>query len=629
VGRYLYLYLTLLRGLSAIWYVLMSVRCLREYRQRRTGWGGHAYCWFVVTYAMLYLIMLAEEAVRVTFHRSLTGVTILDVLGSFLVAPLLFHIFYTNEKPYLRARGVWQGALAATYATGALASAGAVISVLSGLPRLAWSDAPFLLQLALSVVGIVGVRWASRRPSSGPVERNRRRWALALCLLWAGIVLACRAAKSPWIELLNDACPLVFILLVTYYVERFTFFDVLIKKGLAAFFSFALFSAYFTWLGPWMDKFRLSVTVWALSVWPIALATPWLYRTLSAWLDRLWLGRPFTPAEASRYFLSGLQGAIGERELVARAQDHLGTIFRSRADVLLPLPADTDAASGAGDEGIQARIHLGQEVAGEIHVRHEEGRPPFLSEDVALLASLAEAFSFLLENLRLREKRLQQEQREQELILHASQADLKALRAQVNPHFLFNALNAIAGLIPRDPDRAERTIEQLAEVFRYTLRGSEREWVKLEEELEAVRAYLDVEQARFRDGLQVHMERPGDLGNARIPAMIVHTLVENAIKHGASAITAPGVVEVEVNVTAGLLRITVRDNGPGFRATAGRALESAASGYGLRNVRERLQGHFGDAACLKIGRAGTPPMTVVSVEMPLVTEPRPVGACPP
>jgi LytS/YehU family sensor histidine kinase len=255
---------------------------------------------------------------------------------------------------------------------------------------------------------------------------------------------------------------------------------------------------------------------------------------------------------------------------------------------------------------LSAPIVLHGAPAGEIRIGPRPQSPRFLSEDIALLSSLAEAFSFLLENTQLRERRFLDQQRERELQLNASRSELKALRAQVNPHFLFNALNAIAGLIPRDPDRAERTIEQLAEVFRYALRGSEREWVRLEDELEAVRAYLDVEQARFGD----------DLRNARIPAMVVQTLVENATRHGVGAIGTPGVVEVLASASGETLRIEVRDNGPGFRADRLPPSQSRDGGYGLRNVRERLRGHFGDAASLTIGRDASLGMTVVSLEMP-------------
>src|SRR5437763_7287914 len=104
---------------------------------------------------------------------------------------------------------------------------------------------------------------------------------------------------------------------------------------------------------------------------------------------------------------------------------------------------------------------------------------PFLSDDLALQQSLARTLGVVLENVRFR-------QREHSLRLLAGRAELKALRAQINPHFLFNALNAIAGLIHTQPALAEVTVERLAEVFRYTLRESATEWVRLDEEIEFV-----------------------------------------------------------------------------------------------------------------------------------------------
>jgi LytS/YehU family sensor histidine kinase len=265
------------------------------------------------------------------------------------------------------------------------------------------------------------------------------------------------------------------------------------------------------------------------------------------------------------------------------------------------------------------------EPAGAIRIQPRADSPQFLSEDIDLLSSLAEAFSFLLENLRLREKRLEQEQREQQLVLNANRSELKALRAQVNPHFLFNALNTVASLIPRQPDRAERTIEQLAELFRYTLRRSDREWVTLDEELEAVCAYLDVEQARFGEHLATRIEVSAEARQTRIPAMIVQTLVENAVKHGVGRIRTQGLVEIDAAVIASELRIAVADNGPGFPDAATPAFPPGNGGYGLRNIRERLQGHFGAAAFLAVDRDAALGMTVVSVRLPIATS-QPVEA---
>ena len=175
---------------------------------------------------------------------------------------------------------------------------------------------------------------------------------------------------------------------------------------------------------------------------------------------------------------------------------------------------------------------------------NEAGARPLLSEDLALLRSLGGVFGFMLENIRLQRKRQEQEQLAQELRLQTSRSELKALRAQINPHFLFNALNAIASLIHTDPARADAAVEQLAEVFRYTLRRSDQEWAPLDQELAFARAYLDVEQARFGQRLECTIDADPALPRAQVPSMLLQTLVENAVKHGISRLRTPGRIDV-------------------------------------------------------------------------------------
>jgi len=620
VGTSYYLLLTLVDSLDAISFVLLSFVCIRNYRVRRTRWGGGAYCALIVTYAVVYLNILVEGAIWIETGHTVPPVTAFDLAVSLLIAPLMFHAFYSGEGEHLPTRRVWQTWLSLSYGfalTGAIAG-GLVILGVAQNPLLvdirSATRSWHLANIVLAAAGIVAMLCASRRTINRPADRRQRRWVLALVVAWMCIRVLWRYSEAPWLVLLKDACPLVFIFLVTYYVERIAFFDVLIKKGVLAFFSLSLLTIYFTWPAARMLHYRLGGLEWALSAWPIVLVNPWLQRRISAWIDRLWLGRRFTPIEASQRFLDGLQGAIGEPELAGLAEQRLRTIFRSEAVVLLD-PAPPDEAVGL--ESMRAPIRLRGERIGIILVERRAHNPRFLSEDVALLASLAEVLSFLIENLRLREKRLEQEQREQQLVLNANRSELKALRAQVNPHFLFNALNTIASLIPRQPGRAEQTIEQLAELFRYTLRGSDREWVTLEEELEAVSAYLDVEQARFGDRLATRIEASAVARQMRIPAMIVQTLVENAVKHGVGRIRTQGVVEVTAEVAASGLHIAVGDNGPGFPQAALRTLPPADGCYGLRNIRERLQGHFGDTASLTIDRDTALGMTVVSLLLPL------------
>jgi Histidine kinase len=611
VGTYYPLLLLLIRSFSAIALVLAWALCLRRGREQRAHWGGHAYSVLLGSWATMYLNMLVEEWIGMTLHRQVLLLGAIDGVTSTLMAPLMFQVFYHNEWRHLRFRRLWKALLAVNWAVSLTAI---TLGLFRSIPA---ASALFLPAVGLSPVGGVGVLCSSHAPWT--THRRQRRWMVSLVTAWVAIVFLWRLTDAHWAEALKDACPFCLVFLVTWHTERLTFFDVLLKKAAFGSFSLLLLTLYMAFVTQWIWALHMhgwiSTLFWAVSVWPLVLLAPWGYRTLSAWLDRRWLGRRFTSAQASRYFLSGLQGATSIGELRSLAARRLGAIFQAEVEIALDPEAPT--ASPAAEVSLSAPILLPGAVAGEIRIGPRPQSPRFLSEDAALLSSLAEAFSSLLDNLQLRERRFIDEQREQELQLNASRSELKALRAQVNPHFLFNALNAIAGLIPRDPDRAEQTIEQLAEVFRYTLRGSEREWVRLEDEFDAVRAYLDVEQSRFRDALQVRMESDSDdVRNARIPAMLVQTLVENATRHGVGAIATPGVIEVLASASGDTLRIEVRDNGPGFRSGAAPATQSRDGGYGLRNVRERLRGHFGDAASLTIGRDAALGMTVVGIEMP-------------
>ena len=179
-----------------------------------------------------------------------------------------------------------------------------------------------------------------------------------------------------------------------------------------------------------------------------------------------------------------------------------------------------------------------------------------------MLRSLGGVFGFMLENIRLQRRRQEQDLIAQELRLQSSKSELKALRAQINPHFLFNALNAIASLIHTDPARADEAVEQLAEVFRYTLRRSDSEWAPLDQELAFARAYLDVEQARFGQRLTCTIDSDHVAPVPLIPSMLLQTLLENAVKHGVSQARGPGRIEVIVRTTADQVTLEVRNTGP-------------------------------------------------------------------
>jgi signal transduction histidine kinase len=180
----------------------------------------------------------------------------------------------------------------------------------------------------------------------------------------------------------------------------------------------------------------------------------------------------------------------------------------------------------------------------------------------------------------------------------AAEAELRALRAQINPHFLFNSLNSIACFVRSRPAEAEAVTENLAELFRYSLRASQLPAVTLEEELVSVQTYLAIERARFGARLQVAVEAPEELRTARVPSLLLQPLVENAVKHGVQQSLDDCAIEVRAERAGEEVRVRVTDSGPGFTATDLEAV--IARGTGLGNVRERLRHLFGAAASLRI-----------------------------
>lgn len=233
--------------------------------------------------------------------------------------------------------------------------------------------------------------------------------------------------------------------------------------------------------------------------------------------------------------------------------------------------------------------------------------------DVARLRGLAGQLALAAERLRLVE-------REKALVRQTAEAELVALRAQINPHFLFNALNTVAALIAEQPAEAEATVESLAGLFRDVLTASGRPFVPLADELRLVGRYLDVESARFGDALGVAVDADEEARSRLVPAFAVQTLVENAVKHGVERKRGGGRVAVRAYVADdGRLVVTVADTGvgipalfPGADATEG---ATAFFGVGLSNVAQRLAQLYPDGDGT-LALASEPGGTVATLTLP-------------
>jgi hypothetical protein len=511
-----------------------SALALSYWRERRLRFAPLPV--FTIVCAAAFLLSFARE-----WNASPVLRLIQDVATG-LIPALMLHVVYgpgglthASQAASFAARGRWclsPGLLALFYVVGPSASLAAESSD-------RFEAAPAIVLAAAAIVGVFAPRAALRL-------------LFALLALCAVLDLA---LSIPVLALVPDYLVLAFFAVVLYYDERLRFFDVLVKRG--AFFAAGLLalSLFETWRT-------------ALLLMPFWLAAPWIYGRMSRWIERVWLHRKYSAAEAERRFLRDVQGASSEADLEARAARAASEIFRTRAI-------------------IGERIEL-------------QPRPdgiPFLSDDLRLVESLSRTLAILRDNVRFRDL--------------TTRAELKALRAQINPHFLFNALNAIAGLIRTQPELAEETVERLADVFRYTLRKSQTEWVRLEEEMEFVSAYLAIEHARFGDRLRVETAISESARAMQVPAMSIQPLVENAIKHGTSAVERDGCVRVSAAISEGVLRVEVVDNGPGFRSAVG-------EGHGLRNVGDRLAGYYGAAA--RLSWENLPEGARVWIEIPAVTE---------
>jgi two-component system LytT family sensor kinase len=171
-----------------------------------------------------------------------------------------------------------------------------------------------------------------------------------------------------------------------------------------------------------------------------------------------------------------------------------------------------------------------------------------------------------------------------------NQAQLQALRSQLNPHFLFNALHSIAELVHENPKLAETLIVRLGELLRQVLQSSAAQEIALAEELGFIRSYVEIEQMRLGERLQVTWDIDETLLAVRVPTLILQPLVENAIQHGIAASTRAGALTIRARSSAGFLVLEVRDTGPGMS----RESPGSGGGIGLANTRLRLQRLYGE-----------------------------------
>jgi signal transduction histidine kinase len=461
----------------------------------------------------------------------------------------------------------------------------------------------------------------------GQKERGRVLWVVAMSVFAVSALHLSNHefGQDPWwLQLAGHHASLPLALLILYQDFRFAFADIFLKRALAFIFLVVLiFGMFVVAVMPILDdnptserSIALLLSMWGLT----ALAYPLLRRSAEWLIDKVVLKRVDYTLLASRVSRT-IDRCESVDAIIDEAVRALGPALS--ADSIEWSRSETkDCASWVHQDRRSARITIPTMDAPQyiFNIHELSGGRRLLSDDIAMLEHVALLVARRIDVVRSMEERYRHDVQEQEMRKLAAEAELRALRAQINPHFLFNALTTIGYLIQTAPERALGTLMRLSGLLRGVLRSGE-EFVTIGEELDLIEAYLDIERARFEDRLRVHIDVPWELRRVRIPALVIQPLVENAIKHGISESLAGGEVRIlarmhEPNGTGdekASVLISVIDTGIGVTDTA--LAHGRTRGLGLSNVEQRLRRYTGGTSALNI--RSTRGGTTVEIRVPL------------
>ena len=534
-------------------------------------------------------------------------------------------------------RGTHTGARG--WVTRTLVVAAYVASILAAVLHLlaAWASDPVpsglgMRLLTYSFIGLVVPLAAVTRGQPGS---RRALWVAALATFAVSALHLSQLHKGDpaWpVELVGHHASLPLAFAILYQDYPFALADLFLKRALAllailavAFAAIGIFGmqssafAAFVQIDPrqvgalvtlWVATALLYPRLQRLTAWfvdTIVLRRP-DYRSLRATLTRKVQAAEDVPRvldEVCELLAPALSArAVSWRDIHQDAdQEPAGPLVISGSDAVTYL-ASTTSDAGLSEAAVAAVVVVPTAEAPQcaIVIAQLTGGRRFLSDDFVTLEAIALLVARRIDAIRITNERYARELREREIGKLATEAELWALRAQINPHFLFNALTTIGYLIQTAPPRALETLLRLTALLRGVLR-SEGEFTTLGRELDVIEAYLDIERARFEQRLRVTIDVPARLRRIRLPPLVLQPIVENAIKHGIAHKRAGGEVSISARIErtaadARQLSLVVRDTGAG--ATSDSLRQGREAGVGLRNVERRLECQYGLDARLSL-----------------------------
>lgn len=574
------------------------------------------------------------EAVAPGWLNHVLQVTALSALG-FLPAVVVHSFLQSGTRQ--RVRWNRRVLLAAAYA---LSAGAAVLNVLTVMPGTTVIAVEAVILPAMGFVLLLVVVLADTVRRQG---WDHHAAVVTLAVLAAAAIPFSHHQSGEyawWVEVIGHHASLPLALAILYQDFRFAFGDIFLKRALSLIGLVGIATGLYVGLvgvhfasrseqpNPFMDGTLIGLWIGT------ALLYPYLSRGVSWVVDTMVLRRP-----NYEKFQDAVAQEIMRRDTPETILDQCCAMLKS---VLFTEEIEWASTQERETDGPPHRSSSRKPIvtrdAPDVVVEIPTVDPPrycikigplshgrrLLSDDLYHLESLAHLISRRITTVRVTHERCEQAFREQEIQKLATESELRALRAQLNPHFLFNALTTIGYLIQTSPAKAVDTLMRLTDLLRSVLKRLDKELTTVGHEMDLIRAYLEIERMRFEDRLTVYIDVPESVRDVPIPALIVQPLVENAVKHGIQSSAAGGHVRITAWIEEACdcreqsfpprLHFQVWNTG----GATGPAPNGGGrgTGLGLSNIRQRLSLHYSERATMDV-KSSADQGTVVNLVIPL------------
>ena len=565
-------------------------------------------------------LLLATAILGLLWNAGELFVFVWNDFGFGRVSPVLVAVSYSalGFLPSVVVHSAWKNSENENVKIRFLTVAAYGLSILASIfhfrSAIFFSTAPSDTALQILTLGSLALLAGLLALNFGQTLKKKTVWITALLIFTVSAFhLTSKSEEKYWlVELVahQSSLPLAFAILLQDY--RFAFADLFLKRAISllllASVAFGLYLFVAVPLLAWHethDRNDVQAAVTVLTLWmATALIYPQLHK-FAVWLvDKIILRR----ADYQKLQIE-ISNIIEKQETIENVlnttcqklafaltanKSSWSETAQNKAEISLPSVDFTSSRAEIFVPTVESPFY-------NLHLENFSGGRRLLSDEIEMLGAIALITARRIDALRVTRERYSREIREQEFSKLAAEAELRALRAQINPHFLFNALTAIGYLIQTAPEKAFETLMKLTQLLRRVLKTSS-EFSTLGEEIELVKSYLEIEQARFEERLEIEINVPKDLEKLPVPSFVLQPLVENAVKHGISKAKSGGKITISAHLEDekenNFLKLSVLDTGAGDKTN--QILQNRQKGVGLNNVEQRLHNYYGDSAALSI-----------------------------